>query len=42
MKPILQKKNSFINKIINFGKVILIPISIIVAGYIVINSIGKA
>ncbi len=35
-------KNSFTNKIINFGKVILIPISIIVAGYIVINSIGKA
>ena len=34
-------KNSFTNKIINFGKKIVIPISIIVAGYLIINSIGK-
>ncbi len=38
----ITKKNSFINKIINFGKVILIPVSIIVSGYLIINSIGKA
>ncbi len=33
----ITKKNSFTNKIFNFGKIILIPVSIIIAGYLIKN-----